>query len=312
MFRLWVIALLAPSLAFARVVPSSHLNQLKGERVKIAAFDDSKDFNEVKQSEDFIDYYDFSESDESPEQSRNDPSESGGSSSTTSMPIFLQEDQEMRFRYALSQILLPPPSESEDQSFPKLPPAVEKERDSMIQQGEDFFQPRNLEELEELLDELPELAAGERYGGPSTLNVEDEDDYEDVLESAGELVDDEYLDEDGIGQEQEGGDQGDWLQEEDEDVEDDEDDEEDDFEQNEDGEEYELEQDEDQRLPELSAGEEFESPNDVMEVEDGEEQEEEEEEEYEKDDLQTTLAELSSGEKYEGPSVVVEEQVVPK
>ena len=90
--------------AFARVVPSSHLNQLKGERVKIAAFDDSKDFNEVKQSEDFIDYYDFSESDESPEQSRNDPSESGGSSSTTSMPIFLQEDQEMRFRYALSQV----------------------------------------------------------------------------------------------------------------------------------------------------------------------------------------------------------------
>merc|ERR1719361_85820 len=125
----------------------------------------------------------------------------------------------------------------------------------MIRQGEDFFQPRNLEQLEELLDELPELAAGERYGGPSTLNVEDGPspgvNYEDVLESAGELDEDEYLDEDGIGQEQEGGDQGDWLQEEDEDVE-----------QNEDGEEYELEQDEDQRLPELSAGEEFESPND--------------------------------------------------
>ena len=51
--------------AFARVVPSSHLNQLKGERVKDAAFDDSKDFNEVKQSEDFIDSYDISESDES-------------------------------------------------------------------------------------------------------------------------------------------------------------------------------------------------------------------------------------------------------
>ena len=125
----------------------------------------------------------------------------------------------------------------------------------MIRQGEDFFQPRNLEELEELLDELPELAAGEKYGGPSTLNVEDGDDYGDVLESAGELDEDEYLDEDGIGQEQEGGDEGEWIQEEDEDVEDDEDDEdmdgeedeteEDDFEQNED----ELERDEDQRLP---------------------------------------------------------------
>ena len=125
----------------------------------------------------------------------------------------------------------------------------------MIRQGEDFFQPRNLEELEELLDELPELAAGERYGGPNTLNVEDGDDYRDALESAGELVDDEYLDEDGIGQEQEGGDEGEWLPEEDKDVEDDEDDEdmdgeedeteEDDFEQNED----ELERDEDQRLP---------------------------------------------------------------
>ena len=90
--------------AFARVVPSSHLNQLKGERVKDAAFDDSKDFNEVKQSEDFIDSYDFSESDESLEQSSSDPSESGESESTTSMPIFLQEDQEMRFRYALSQV----------------------------------------------------------------------------------------------------------------------------------------------------------------------------------------------------------------
>ena len=86
--------------AFARVVPSSHLNQLKGERVKDAAFDDSKDLNEVKQSEDFIDSYDFSES----EQISNDPSESGESESTTSMPIFLQEDQEMRFRYALSQV----------------------------------------------------------------------------------------------------------------------------------------------------------------------------------------------------------------
>ena len=83
--------------AFARVVPSSHLNQLKGGWVKDAAFDDSNDLNEVKQSEDFIDSYaDFSES--------NDPSDSGESSSTTSMPIFLQEDQEMRFRYALSQV----------------------------------------------------------------------------------------------------------------------------------------------------------------------------------------------------------------
>merc|ERR1719220_3158528 len=128
----------------------------------------------------------------------------------------------------------------------------------MIRQGEDFFQPRNLEELEEFLDELPELAAGERYGGPNTLNVEDGDDYRDALESAGELVDDEYLDEDGIGQKQEGGDEGEWLQEEDGDVEDDEDDEEDeveenDIEENENEEEYELERDEDQGLPELSA-----------------------------------------------------------
>merc|ERR1719361_1410669 len=121
----------------------------------------------------------------------------------------------------------------------------------MIRQGEDFFQPRNLEQLEELLDELPELAAGERYGGPSTLNVEDGPspgvNYEDVLESAGELDEDEYLDEDGIGQEQEGGDEGEWLQEEDEDVEDDKDMdgvedevEEKGFEENENEEEYEL------------------------------------------------------------------------
>merc|ERR1712060_612360 len=150
------------------------------------------------------------------------------------------------------------------------------------------------------LDELPELAAGERYEGPNTLNVEEGDDYRDALESAGEL------DEDGIGQEQEGGDEGEWLQEEDKDVEDDDDmdgeedeKEEDDFEQNEDEEEYELERDEDQRLPELSVGGKFESPSDIMEVEDGEEQEGEEEEEEE---LETTLAELSSGEKYKGPS----------
>merc|ERR1719264_39827 len=136
----------------------------------------------------------------------------------------------------------------------------------MIRQGEDFFQPRNLEELEELLDELPELAAGEKYGGPNTLNVEDGDDYEDVFESAGELDDDEYLDEDGIGQEQEGGDEGEWIQEEDEDVEDDDDMdgvedevEEKGLEENENEEEYGLERDEDQRLPELSVGEKFES-----------------------------------------------------
>ena len=87
----------------------------------------------------------------------------------------------------------------------------------MIRQGDDFFQPRNLEQLEELeelgnleeleefLDELPELAAGEKYGEPSTLNVEDGDDYRDALESAGELVDDEDFDGDGIEQELEGG-----------------------------------------------------------------------------------------------------------
>ena len=89
--------------------------------------------------------------------------------------------------------------------------------------------------------------------------MEDGDNYREALESAGELVDDEDFGEDGIEQELKGGDEGEWLQEEDEDVEDDKADEdmdgeedeteEDDFEQNEDEGEYELERDEDQRLP---------------------------------------------------------------
>merc|ERR1712210_162547 len=120
MFRLWVIGLLLPSLALARVLPSSHFNQLRGERVKDPTRDEFVDSDDSFESDKFFEEY-----------SSNGASESGETEPTTMMPIFpASEDQEMRFRYALSQVLLAPPVEEEvneqpGRSFLKLPPAVQ-------------------------------------------------------------------------------------------------------------------------------------------------------------------------------------------
>merc|ERR1711951_87933 len=85
--------------------------------------------------------------------------DSGESESTTMMPILppaSEEDQEMRFRYALSQVLLPPPAEEKVNKQPgssslKLPPAVKQELASILMHGETSFQPyANLYEEEEL------------------------------------------------------------------------------------------------------------------------------------------------------------------
>merc|ERR1719193_1055477 len=126
-----------------------------------------------------------------------------------------EDDHEMRFRYALSQILLPPPVEDEvkGSSKLKLPPAVQQERASMLLGGETSFQPygnldeedeleegedfeklEDLDELEDLkgsVDELPELAALEKYRGPNQLDLEDEENLEDFekLEDLDELED---------------------------------------------------------------------------------------------------------------------------
>merc|ERR1719347_2324067 len=112
------------------------------------------------------------------------------------------EDQEMRFRYALSQVLLQPLVEEDfnkqqpGSSSLKLPPAVQQERASVLLRGENYFQPyENLDEEEELdeeddldnfedlegnIDELPEYDVWERYRRPETLDVEAGfEDYED-------------------------------------------------------------------------------------------------------------------------------------
>ena len=99
--------------ASARVLPSSHLNRLRGERVKDSTFiPESIDSNELQEFNGFMDSNDSFESHESPEYSN---IESGESESTTMMPISPPEemmpilppedDQEMRFRYALSQVI---------------------------------------------------------------------------------------------------------------------------------------------------------------------------------------------------------------
>merc|ERR1711990_1065046 len=209
MFRFWAIGLLLPTLALARVLPSSHLNQLRGERDKDAAFiHEFNDFNELHDFNGFMDSDDSFESDESLEYGRSDSIDSGESDSTTMLPISPPEetipifppaqDQEMRFRYALSQILLPPPVEEEEvkgNSKLKLPPAVQQERAYMLMEGETSFQPygnldeedeleggedfeklEGLDELEDLkgsVDELPELDALEKYRGPYQLDLED-------------------------------------------------------------------------------------------------------------------------------------------
>merc|ERR1712037_61945 len=274
MFRLWVIGLLLPSLALARVLPSSHLNQLRGERVKDPTLDELVDSDDSFESEKFFEEY-----------SSSDSSESGETEPTTMMPIFTaSEDQEMRFRYALSQVLLPPLVEEEVNQQPgrsslKLPPAVQQERDSMLPfqpyanlyAEEELGEEEELEALEGSVDELPELAAWERYRGPNDLDVEaDLEDYEDQQDEE---------EEDNLEDEEDEGDEGEWQEEEEE------------------GEtQEEMNNDEN--------GEEDEDEED-KEEEDEEEDEQEEDEEEEED----WLPELSAGEKYMGPIIRVEGQV---
>jgi len=293
MFRLWVIALLLlPSLASARVLPSSHLNRLRGERVKDSTFiPESIDSNELQEFNGFMESNDSFESDESPEYSS---SESGESESTTMLPISPpEEDQEVRFRYALSQVLLPPPKPKEQPGSSKLnlPPAVQQERASMLLHGETSFQPYanldeedqledldevdEVEDLEGSVDELPELAAWERYRGPNKLelegekNLEDYEDYqykedEDDLENGREIVKDKWFSEEDGNEEVDG---GEWqeeeevneVEEEDEEEEDEEEDEEDDLEQN----------DEEEWLPELSAGVKYRGPSIMVDLVEG-------------------------------------------
>merc|ERR1711971_1498262 len=233
----------------------------------------------------FMDSVNSFESDESPEYSSN---ESGESESTTMLPISPPEDmlpilppeqdQEMRFRYALSQVLLPPPEPIEQPGSSKLnlPPAVQREQASMLLHGETSFQPyanlvekdeleedfekledlddfEDLEDLEGSIDELPELAAWKRYRGPNKLdvdgeeNLEDYEDYqgekdEDDLENAREIVEDK------------------WLSEEEEEEE----------EEKEEEEEDDLEQDEEEEwLPELSAGEKYRGPSIMVDLVEG-------------------------------------------
>jgi len=292
MFRLWVIGLLLPSLALARVLPSSHLNQLRGERVKDPTLDEFVDSDDSFELDKFFEEY-----------SSNDSSESGETEPTTMMPSFpaeSEEDQEMRFRYALSQVLLAPPVEEEVNEQPgrsslklppavqqiKLPPAVQQERALMLLRGENSFQPyanlfeeeelgeeEELEGLEGSVDELPELAAWERYRGPNDLDVEaDLEDYEDQQDEE---------EEDNLEDEEDEGDEGEWQEEEEE------------------GEtQEEMNNDEN--------GEEDEEEEDKEEDEQEEDEEDEEEDEEEEEDW---LPELSAGAKYRGPIIMMEGQV---
>merc|ERR1719382_2077020 len=160
---------------------------------------------------------DSDDSFESDEYSRSDSIESEEGDSTTMMPISPPEqDQEIRFRFALSQILLPPPVEEEEvegSSKLKLPLAVQQERAYMLMEGETSFQPygnldeedeleggedfeklEDLDELEDLegsVDELPELAALEKYRGPNQLDLEDEENLEDYEDYQDEEDEDE-------------------------------------------------------------------------------------------------------------------------
>merc|ERR1719260_165155 len=148
-----VISFLLPSLALARVAPSRDLNYLRGERVKEASSSSEDD-------------------------------------STTMMPVFPPSpgEQEMRFRYALSQILLPPPEENEAMAAHKvkvldLPAPVQREHTALLQ-GEDVFQPYKNLNREMSREDLPELAVSERYSRPNNdlidyneNNVDQEDPF---------------------------------------------------------------------------------------------------------------------------------------
>merc|ERR1711962_384528 len=96
------------------------------------------------------------------------------------MPIFPPApsagEQEMRFRYALSQILLPPPKENEAMAPHKvnmldLPAPVQREQAALLR-GEDVFQPYENLNREMSREELPELAMSERYSGPNNDNID--------------------------------------------------------------------------------------------------------------------------------------------
>merc|ERR1711994_96473 len=149
----FLISLLLPSLALARILPSRNLNYLRGERVKEASSSSEED-------------------------------------STTMMPVFPPSlgEQEMRFRYALSQILLPPPEENEVMAAHKvnaldLPAPVQREHAALLR-GENMFQPYENLNREMSREELPELAMSERYTGPNNdlidyneNNVDQEDPF---------------------------------------------------------------------------------------------------------------------------------------
>merc|ERR1712037_575224 len=108
-----------------------------------------------------------------------------------------------------------------------------------LYEEEELGEEEELEALEGSLDELPELAAWERYRGPNDLDVEaDLEDYEDQQEEEEEdnLKDEEYE-----------GDEGEWQGEE-------EDEEEEEMNNDENGEEDEQEEDEEEEedwLPEF-------------------------------------------------------------
>ena len=77
---------------------------MRGERVKDAAF--IHEFNDFKELHDFNGFMDSDDSFESDEYSRSDSIESEEGDSTTMLPISPpEEDQEIRFRYALSQVI---------------------------------------------------------------------------------------------------------------------------------------------------------------------------------------------------------------
>merc|ERR1711973_446221 len=139
----FLISLLLPSLALARILPSRNLNYLRGERVKEASTSSEED-------------------------------------STTMMPVFPPSlgEQEMRFRYALSQILLPPPEENEAMAAHKvldLPAPVQREHAALLR-GENMFQPYENLNREMSREDLPELAMSERYSGPNNENNVDQED----------------------------------------------------------------------------------------------------------------------------------------
>ena len=141
---------------------------------------------------------------------------------------------------------------------------------------EELGEEEELEGMEGSLDELPELAAWERYRGPNDLDVEaDLEDHEDQQEEEyqGNL-------ENGEGE----GDEGEWQEEEEE------------------GEtQEEMNNDEN--------GEEDEDEEDKEEEDEEEDDEEEDEQEEDAEEEEDWLPELSAGAKYRGPIIMVEGQV---